>query len=59
MNAGQQLLTDAINNGFDNMATVLFAGACIVVLLGLRMVKVSLDNAGIRGRARTTRRMRR
>jgi hypothetical protein len=58
MNIGQKLLTDAISNGLSDMTTVLYGTGCIVVLLVLRMIKVSLDNAGSRGRAATYNRVR-
>ncbi len=48
MNTGQEILKNAIENGFDNMATWLYAGAVVIVLLVLRMVKVSLDTSKYR-----------
>ncbi len=45
MNAGTDLLKNAIDAGMSDMVTFLYAGAAIVVLLALAMVKVSLNNA--------------
>ncbi len=55
VNQGLNLLNDAVANGIDNMTTFLYAGAVVIGLLALRMVKVSLDNAGCRGRYNSAR----
>jgi hypothetical protein len=52
MNIGQQLLRDGIDAGLSDMNTMLYAGAAIVVLLVLRMVKVSLNTASHKSRMR-------
>lgn len=52
MNDGLQMLRNAVDTGLADMTTVVYAGAGIIILLVLRMVKVSLDNAGHRARLR-------
>ncbi len=53
MNTGLNILRNALDNATTtDMPTILYAVAGVVVLLVLRMVKVSLDNAGCRARIR-------
>ena len=48
MNTGQQLINDAVNAGISDMVTMLYAGAVIVGLLALVMVKNALTTAKYR-----------